>query len=152
MWIWNWVNDQKWMIDWMIDDMYVIKNKRFSNDKIYIYIYIHVYTHTYIYTKCISVHILYIRVTRNRSVQSAWLVKAQRIWLGYTGIRGPRWTGWKVGKIGGEKEAMEVKEHHTGHVSMCPMPVERDDYRFLALACSSQNLDHRFVNELMVLI
>ncbi|XP_012350879.1 uncharacterized protein LOC105737436 isoform X1 [Apis florea] len=48
----------------------------------------------------------------------------------------------------GEKEAMEVKEHHAGHVSVCPMPVERDDYRFLALARSSQNLGHRFVNEL----
>ncbi|XP_012350880.1 uncharacterized protein LOC105737436 isoform X2 [Apis florea] len=43
----------------------------------------------------------------------------------------------------GEKEAMEVKEHHAGHVSVCPMPVERDDYRFLALARSSQNLGHR---------
>lgn len=52
----------------------------------------------------------------------------------------------------GEKEAMEVKEHHAGHVSVCPMPVERDDYRFLALARSSQNLGHRFVNELTVLI
>lgn len=33
----------------MIDDMYVIKNKRFSNDKMCVYTHTCIYTHIYIH-------------------------------------------------------------------------------------------------------